>query len=238
MRGRGAGGSEAGPEGRLAGDAGAGSAHASVGGGGLLGANSTPRTTLHVTPNALATPRRTRALASLCKHLNDTHTTYPGTTLTLHYNVAPQPCMSKATVLGALDSGALPPTLSHATTPLRKPQRQWRSPSGIQAMCHHDPKPVDGSVGAREAPQSSEGTTSRRTRRHPLQRTQRQTNTNPKRARTHVSPSRRADPARQLRNPQRSAVMTQSADQRDGGPQEGDRGPPASCRLPKSRALG
>ena len=52
--------------------------------------HATP-TTLHVTLNPLATPRRTRGLASLCKHLNDTHTTYPGTTLTLHYSVTPHP---------------------------------------------------------------------------------------------------------------------------------------------------
>lgn len=51
-------------------------------------------------------------------------------------------------------------------------------------MSHHDPEPVDGRVGAREAPQSSEGTASLRTHGHPLQRTQRKTNTSPSPERT------------------------------------------------------
>ena len=55
------------------------------------GSSSATPTSLHVTVNPLASPRRTRAVASLCKHLNDTKTTYPGTNLTLHHNVTPHP---------------------------------------------------------------------------------------------------------------------------------------------------
>ena len=51
-------------------------------------------TSLHVTLNALSAPRRTRALASLCKHLNDTRSTYPGTNLTIHYSVKPHPTLA------------------------------------------------------------------------------------------------------------------------------------------------
>jgi len=42
---------------------------------------------LHVRINALAAPRRTRALAGLCEELTATETVYPGTTLTLVYSV-------------------------------------------------------------------------------------------------------------------------------------------------------
>jgi hypothetical protein len=44
--------------------------------------------TLHIRLDPLSAPRRTRALAALCEQLNTTPaTTYPGTTLTLHYEV-------------------------------------------------------------------------------------------------------------------------------------------------------
>ena len=49
------------------------------------------KTHLHVTLNPLSTPRRTRAIASLCNELNATETTYPGTTLTLRYSVKKHP---------------------------------------------------------------------------------------------------------------------------------------------------
>ncbi len=49
------------------------------------------RTHLHVTLNPLSTPRRTRAIASLCNELNATETTYPGTTLTLRYSIKKHP---------------------------------------------------------------------------------------------------------------------------------------------------
>ena len=42
---------------------------------------------LHVRINALSCPRRTRALAAMCKELNTTKTIYPGTDLTLVYSV-------------------------------------------------------------------------------------------------------------------------------------------------------
>ena len=45
------------------------------------------KTHLHVTLNPLSSPRRTRAIASLCNELNATKTTYPGTNLTLHYTI-------------------------------------------------------------------------------------------------------------------------------------------------------
>jgi transposase-like protein len=43
--------------------------------------------TLHIRLDPLSAPRRTRALAALCEQLNTTPATYPGTTLTLHYDV-------------------------------------------------------------------------------------------------------------------------------------------------------
>ena len=46
---------------------------------------------LHVTINALSAPRRTRALAGLCTDLTATRTLYPGTPLTLVYNVKDHP---------------------------------------------------------------------------------------------------------------------------------------------------
>ena len=52
----------------------------------------TPRDrTLHVRLDPLTAPRRTRALAVLCAQLNDTQTRYPGTTLTLRYEVKEHP---------------------------------------------------------------------------------------------------------------------------------------------------
>ncbi|MGO9187446.1 MAG: putative transposase [Streptosporangiaceae bacterium] len=48
-------------------------------------------TTLHIRLDPLSAPRRTRALAALCEQLNTTPATYPGTTLTLHYDVKEHP---------------------------------------------------------------------------------------------------------------------------------------------------
>jgi hypothetical protein len=42
---------------------------------------------LHVRLDPLSAPRRTRALAALCEKLNTSQTRYPGTTLTMHYQV-------------------------------------------------------------------------------------------------------------------------------------------------------
>ena len=57
----------------------------------------------------LTAPRRTRALAALCAQLNDTQTRYPGTTLTLRYEVKEHPgtalvCLPMS---GALNTGYL-----------------------------------------------------------------------------------------------------------------------------------
>jgi hypothetical protein len=46
-------------------------------------------TELHVRLSPLSAPRRTRAIAQLCEDLTATHTTYPGTTLTLVYSIKP-----------------------------------------------------------------------------------------------------------------------------------------------------
>ncbi len=46
---------------------------------------------LHVRLDPLTAPRRTRALQALCQQLNTTRTCYPGTTLTLHYEVKDHP---------------------------------------------------------------------------------------------------------------------------------------------------
>jgi len=46
---------------------------------------------LHVRLDRLTAPRRTRALAALCAQLNTSQTRYPGTTLTLHYEVKEHP---------------------------------------------------------------------------------------------------------------------------------------------------
>ncbi len=45
--------------------------------------------TLHIRLDPMSAPRHTAALAELCQTLNDTHTVYPGTGLTLNYNVKP-----------------------------------------------------------------------------------------------------------------------------------------------------
>ena len=45
--------------------------------------------TLHVRLDPLSAPRHTAAVAELCQALNDTHTVYPGTDLTLHYSTKP-----------------------------------------------------------------------------------------------------------------------------------------------------
>jgi prepilin-type processing-associated H-X9-DG protein len=45
--------------------------------------------TLHIRLDPLPAPRHTTAIAELCQTLNDTHTVYPGTGLTLHYTVKP-----------------------------------------------------------------------------------------------------------------------------------------------------
>ena len=46
---------------------------------------------LHVRLDPLSAPRRTRALAALCEQLSTSATRYPGTTLTLHYEVKEHP---------------------------------------------------------------------------------------------------------------------------------------------------
>ena len=46
---------------------------------------------LHVRLDPLTAPRHTRALAALCQQLTATRTCYPGTTLTLHYEVKDHP---------------------------------------------------------------------------------------------------------------------------------------------------
>ena len=43
--------------------------------------------TLHIRLDPLSAPRHTAAIAELCRTLNDTHTVYPGTNLTLRYSV-------------------------------------------------------------------------------------------------------------------------------------------------------
>ena len=45
--------------------------------------------TLHIRLDPLPAPRHTAAIDELCQLLNDTHTRYPGTTLTLHYSTKP-----------------------------------------------------------------------------------------------------------------------------------------------------
>jgi len=47
--------------------------------------------TLHIRLDPMSAPRRTRALAALCEQLNTPPATYPGTTLTLHYDVKEHP---------------------------------------------------------------------------------------------------------------------------------------------------
>jgi hypothetical protein len=46
---------------------------------------------LHIRLDPLSAPRRTRALAALCEQLSTTRATYPGTSLTLHYEVKEHP---------------------------------------------------------------------------------------------------------------------------------------------------
>ena len=46
---------------------------------------------LNIRLDPLSAPRRTRALAALCEQLNTAPATYPGTTLTLHYEVKEHP---------------------------------------------------------------------------------------------------------------------------------------------------
>ena len=45
--------------------------------------------TLHIRLDPLSAPRHTAAIDELCQLLNDTHTAYPGTNLTLRYNIKP-----------------------------------------------------------------------------------------------------------------------------------------------------
>jgi hypothetical protein len=45
------------------------------------------RDTLHIRLDPLLAPRHTAAIDELCQALNDTHTVYPGTDLTLHYSI-------------------------------------------------------------------------------------------------------------------------------------------------------
>ena len=47
--------------------------------------------TLTIRLDPLTAPRRTRALAALCDQLNATATRYPGTQLTLHYEIKDHP---------------------------------------------------------------------------------------------------------------------------------------------------
>ena len=47
--------------------------------------------TLHIRLDPASAPRRSRALASLCAELTDTHTRYPGTDLKIAYSVKPHP---------------------------------------------------------------------------------------------------------------------------------------------------
>ena len=47
--------------------------------------------TLHIRLDPLPAPRHTAAIAELCHALNDTHTIYPGTDLTLRYSIKPHP---------------------------------------------------------------------------------------------------------------------------------------------------
>jgi hypothetical protein len=42
--------------------------------------------TLHIRLDPLSAPRHTAAIDDLCQLLNDTHTVYPGTSLTLRYS--------------------------------------------------------------------------------------------------------------------------------------------------------
>jgi len=51
-------------------------------------------TTLHVRLDPASAPRRSKALAALCQELTETATRYPGTDLTLAYNVKSQPTPS------------------------------------------------------------------------------------------------------------------------------------------------
>jgi hypothetical protein len=46
--------------------------------------------TLHIRLDPLSAPRHSAAIAELCQALKTTDTTYPGTTLTLRFNVEPQ----------------------------------------------------------------------------------------------------------------------------------------------------
>ena len=59
--------------------------------------------TLHIRLDPLSAPRRTRALTALCEQLNTTLATYPGTTLTLHYDVKEHPATS-VPVLSSLNT--------------------------------------------------------------------------------------------------------------------------------------
>ena len=45
--------------------------------------------TLHIRLDPLPAPRHTAAIDELCTTLNDTNTTYPGTTLTMRYSTKP-----------------------------------------------------------------------------------------------------------------------------------------------------
>lgn len=50
--------------------------------------------TLHVRLDPASAPRRSKAIAALCKELNDTATHYPGTTLTLTYSIKRHPALA------------------------------------------------------------------------------------------------------------------------------------------------
>jgi len=53
-------------------------------------------TELHVALHPLSSPHRTRALAALCKQLNETRACFPGTKLRLHFTVQPESASSMA----------------------------------------------------------------------------------------------------------------------------------------------
>src|SRR6202158_3770540 len=60
--------------------------------------------TLHIRLDPLPAPRHTAAIDELCRLLNDTHTVYPGTGLTLHYSTKSHraPCNHSVAMSGVL----------------------------------------------------------------------------------------------------------------------------------------
>jgi transposase len=64
---------------------------------------------LQVTLHPLSSPHRTLAVAALCRHLNETATTFPGSRLRMHFSVHPPP------VRGLAFPGARTPPEPHVT---------------------------------------------------------------------------------------------------------------------------